>query len=94
MYEAAKKVPFFWIDDVYLFGMLPSAVGGVTYYNYALGRNTSLNDAAAMNCTTTQRDACPIFASLVGPNMFMKYWNLIESIYSIESWTMKVRYVE
>ena len=94
MFEAAKVVPFFWIDDVYLFGMLPSAVGGVSYYNYALGQNTTLNGNAAMNCTRTLGHACPMFASLIGPDQFMKYWNIIESLYSIESWKIGTRFVQ
>ena len=31
MLEAAKVVPFFWIDDVYLFGLLPFTIGDVQF---------------------------------------------------------------
>ena len=31
LYEASKVVPFFWIDDIYLFGLLPLVVGDVTF---------------------------------------------------------------
>ena len=95
LYEAAKKVPFFWIDDVFLFGMLPSAVGGVTYYNYAMGNNISLKELVFMNCTETQGERCPMFASMIlRPDWFITYWNTIENIYSVESWKMAIRYVE
>ncbi|XP_064608344.1 N-acetyllactosaminide beta-1,3-N-acetylglucosaminyltransferase 4-like [Liolophura sinensis] len=31
MYRAAYLTPFFWVDDVYLFGLLPKKIGGVTW---------------------------------------------------------------
>ncbi|KAK6183917.1 hypothetical protein SNE40_002327 [Patella caerulea] len=31
LYQAAYLAPFFWIDDVYLFGILPSKIGNVTH---------------------------------------------------------------
>ena len=92
MYQAAKEVPSFWIDDLYLFGMLPSAVGGVTYYNYR--KFTSLKSKEAFNCTQTRGPACPIFASLVDSDQFMKHWKLIENIYSTEHWRVDARFVE
>ncbi|CAL1542270.1 unnamed protein product [Lymnaea stagnalis] len=87
MFEAAMTTPFFWIDDVYLFGMLPSVVGSVTYYNYALDRNMTLKQQDALNCTRTQGPRCPIFASLVSDKLFWGYWDLIKGIYTqASSW--------
>ena len=31
MYSAAKVNPWFWIDDIYLYGMLPHTIGDVTF---------------------------------------------------------------
>ncbi|XP_059171863.1 beta-1,3-galactosyltransferase 1-like [Physella acuta] len=31
LFRAARINPFFWIDDVYLFGILPATVGGTTF---------------------------------------------------------------
>jgi len=33
LYNAAKVTPFFWIDDVYLFGMLPKVMGQFHFVN-------------------------------------------------------------
>ena len=30
---AARTAPFFWIDDIFLFGLLPHIIGDVTYVN-------------------------------------------------------------
>ncbi|KAH9490692.1 Beta-1,3-galactosyltransferase 1 [Bulinus truncatus] len=85
MYEAARTTPFFWIDDVYLFGMLPHVVGGVTYYNYAIDRNLSLREQDAINCTKLQGPRCPIVASVSSDGNFWGFWNLIKNIYSADS---------
>ena len=94
MYEASKVVPFFWIDDVYLFGMLPSAVGGVTYHNLELGKYLSLSGVEALNCTQTLGTSCPMLASLVGASQFINYWRVIEGIYATQSWNVQSRFVE
>ena len=82
MYEAAKATPFFWVDDVYLFGMLPKVVGGVHYFNYALDQNLTLNGKEALRCARTEGAQCPIFASFVSKKEYWRYWNLIEDIYT------------
>ena len=37
MVEAAKTTPFFFLEDVYLYGMLPEVIGNVTLVNLGLG---------------------------------------------------------
>ncbi|KAI8793233.1 beta-1 3-galactosyltransferase 1 [Biomphalaria glabrata] len=86
MYQAAMTTPFFWIDDVYLFGMLPNVVGGVTYYNYALDKNMTLKENLATECTKTQGPRCPIFASIVNDKNYTSLWNTIKEIYASSSW--------
>lgn len=57
MLRAVRKNPFFWVDDVYLFGLLPATVGNVTFIN--ISKNLTLkfdlgNDCYAkngLNCT-------------------------------------------
>ena len=81
MHQAAMTTPFFWIDDVYLFGMLPSVVGGVTYYNYALDKNIVLQDKKAINCTQEQGARCPIFGSIIADHNYWRYWQMVSSLY-------------
>ncbi|KAL3878787.1 hypothetical protein ACJMK2_031115 [Sinanodonta woodiana] len=47
LYEASKKTPFFWIDDVYLFGLLPADVGSVTFESV---QGLNLNQKQALEC--------------------------------------------
>ena len=91
--DAANTTPFFWIDDIYLFGMLPSVVGGVTYYNYALDKNMTLNDKIAINCTTNQGPRCPIFATYISNAAYWPYWEHIRAIYSSGTWNVEKRIV-
>lgn len=94
LYQAAMTTPFFWIDDVYLFGMLPSVVGGVTYYNYALDRNMTLNETYAIKCTHSLGARCPIFATLITDQAYWLYWDLIKGIYSFSDWTVENKKVQ
>ncbi|XP_041356773.1 beta-1,3-galactosyltransferase 1-like [Gigantopelta aegis] len=43
MYRASFLTPFFWVDDVYLYGLLPNKVGGVKYgdIRYSLDKKTN-----------------------------------------------------
>ena len=96
MYEAAKLVPSFWIDDLYLFGMLPYAVGGVTFHNYRrfISFDGKLLGKTALNCTKTLGDSCPIIASLVEPGEFMKHWKIIERLHSTEYLKVGIKFVQ
>ncbi|CAG5124958.1 unnamed protein product, partial [Candidula unifasciata] len=92
MYEAALTTPFFWIDDVYLFGMLPLVVGDVMYYNYELHRYLSVNEGKAMNCTQELGPRCPIFATLI-ENDFWPYWDTIKGLYTSDDWHLQQRFI-
>ncbi|KAK3577723.1 hypothetical protein CHS0354_002935 [Potamilus streckersoni] len=47
LYEASKKTPFFWVDDVYIFGLLPAKVGSVTFESV---QGLNLNQKQALEC--------------------------------------------
>ncbi|RUS73794.1 hypothetical protein EGW08_018433, partial [Elysia chlorotica] len=36
MYQAAKTIDFFWIDDVFMYGMVPDFVGGIRFWQIGL----------------------------------------------------------
>ncbi|KAI8770660.1 lactosylceramide 1,3-N-acetyl-beta-D-glucosaminyltransferase B [Biomphalaria glabrata] len=93
MYEAAKVTPFFWIDDLYLFGMLPYVVGGVTFHDYPLSSNLTLNDVQAMKCIGQQGVKCPILASITRPDIFGEYWNLIKDTYQAGLWNLSSNFI-
>ncbi|RUS78620.1 hypothetical protein EGW08_013626 [Elysia chlorotica] len=94
MHQAATTTPFFWIDDVYLFGMLPSVVGGVTFYNYALDKNVSLNDKKTINCTMEQGARCPIFGSIIADHNYWRYWQMVSSLYVSGDWKVENKLIE
>ncbi|KAI8778876.1 beta-1,3-galactosyltransferase 1 [Biomphalaria glabrata] len=85
LYVAAIRTPIFWIDDIYLFGMLPYVVGGVTYYNYALDKYITLKDQSAIECIRTQGPKCPLVAILSSDSNFMDIWSLIKQTFESES---------
>ncbi|CAL1527353.1 unnamed protein product [Lymnaea stagnalis] len=89
MVEAANTSPFFWIDDVYLFGMLPIIVGQVTYYNFAMDKNITKSEALAINCTRSQGPRCPIYASLISDETFWPFWKMISDIYTTSFWHLE-----
>lgn len=55
MYKAAYTTPFFWVDDVYLYGMLADRIGQVNYVdiraNMTLHMPTGLACYRRLNCT-------------------------------------------
>jgi hypothetical protein len=80
MYEAAKTTPFFWIDDIYLFGMLPCIVGNITFF--AANDFVIFDEHAIINCTRYQGAMCPIFATGISDEKYWTYWSMIKDIYS------------
>lgn len=48
MYQASFSTPFFWVDDVYLYGLLPSKVPNVSYHN--LVNILTLNQGHGLRC--------------------------------------------
>ena len=57
IYKSAFITPFFWVDDVYLYGLLPSKVQGITYTG--LKHNTfNLGPGNALNCYKNASKVC------------------------------------
>ncbi|KAH9490277.1 hypothetical protein Btru_035327 [Bulinus truncatus] len=94
LYEAAKATPFFWIDDVYLYGMLPYVVGGVTYHQYSLTHHLTLWPAESMTCMKTKRVHCPILVSLVNSKTFPEFWKIIQDVYASGPWEVNSTFIE
>lgn len=88
LYEAAKITPYFWIDDFYLYGMLPFVVGNVTYQNLGIHWNMSLIYSFALECTLARGVLCPIFSTLIGDNEYWYYWEVIKDMYITSNGTM------
>ena len=56
LYQAAIGSPFFWVDDFFLFGLLPSRVPGVVHDN--VRSNLSFMHPEAYTCYIRYRKKC------------------------------------
>ncbi|KAL3856708.1 hypothetical protein ACJMK2_011431 [Sinanodonta woodiana] len=61
IYKAAYLTPFFWVDDVYLYGMLPSKVKDVSYIS--LADRFSLDFNKGLECFENNLQLCPFLIS-------------------------------
>ncbi|XP_071176337.1 beta-1,3-galactosyltransferase 1-like [Mytilus edulis] len=66
LYKAALISPFFWVDDFYLFGILPAKIHGVIHYG--INEHVSLNHRRTFNCFTKYKDTCELFAGVTDPD--------------------------
>ncbi|KAL3856610.1 hypothetical protein ACJMK2_011348 [Sinanodonta woodiana] len=80
LYRAAYLTPFFWVDDVYLYGMLPSKVNDVAYIS--LAGNFSLNFMAGLACFENNTRQCPFLISGARtPGEVVKVWSAMGKAY-------------
>lgn len=72
MYDAAKVTPFFWVDDVYLFGLLPDKIGNVTHSPLP---NLNLNENDAIKCFESKDKPCRLLVANAHSDGIMdKFW--------------------
>ena len=74
MYRASSFTPFFWVDDVYLYGMLPNKVGNVTFKN--IRKDLSKITNTGLMCYLKRKN-CPILAMVAWDNdksVVVKLW--------------------
>ncbi|XP_076446075.1 beta-1,3-galactosyltransferase 1-like [Babylonia areolata] len=73
MYFAAYTTPFFWVDDVYLYGLLPAKVGNVTFEG--IQKNMTLISKTGFNCY--KKPNCSILATVVPKEVTLnEMWQL------------------
>lgn len=72
MYEASKITRFFWIDDVYLFGLLPFKIGKVSHSPLM---NLNLDEKKATECFQDKVKQCEMLAANAHTEGIMdKFW--------------------
>jgi len=77
MYEAVKKTPFFWIDDVFITGLLPQKVKERIYYISSISK-LCLNPKLALANLVTDDE--PLRCNIVHsyrPKTMTKLWKLL-----------------
>lgn len=72
MYRAAYLTPFFWVDDVYLFGLLPKKIGGVTWQNVV--RNFTLNQKIGLENYESKEPTRFVVCSAWTDGVMEKLW--------------------
>lgn len=78
LYKAAFMSPFFWVDDFYLFGILPAKINGVIHKK--LNMNITLNHTQGLECYEKFGSLCPFVVSLIIPekdNVTFRSWEAI-----------------
>ncbi|XP_076463618.1 acetylgalactosaminyl-O-glycosyl-glycoprotein beta-1,3-N-acetylglucosaminyltransferase-like [Babylonia areolata] len=90
LYRAAFFTPVFWIEDVYLFGMLPAVVGGVTMVHLGHQRSfINLNTTAALSCMRLRQERCNVLATVAGTTEdWETLWTLTSSVHHDPAWSL------
>ena len=82
LYKSSLLTPFFWIDDVFLYGFVPGKVTTMNYSNLVYGKNVIWGADKAVNCY--KRKNCDYLVILLWsdiPNMMEKIWSLMQRQY-------------
>lgn len=72
MYQASFSTPFFWIDDVYLYGLLPAKVQNVTYHN--LVSIFTLNQGHGLRCFVGNSTCKYLVSNAWRPDVMKSLW--------------------
>ena len=78
LYKVAFMSPFFWVDDMYLFGILPAKINGVIHLK--LNMNLTLNHTQGLECYEKFGTQCHFAVSLIIPekdNVTFRSWEAI-----------------
>jgi hypothetical protein len=76
MYNASFTTPFFWIDDVYLTGLLPAKVKNVEYISLANNFTLKQDDAIAQ-LKDLNKPLTHIIVHAKRSEEFMNMWNML-----------------
>ncbi|KAK2169955.1 hypothetical protein LSH36_5g00013 [Paralvinella palmiformis] len=76
LYNMSRSTPFFWIDDVYITGLLPRTIDNVQYVSidekYTLKESNAIGELKDVNKTLTY-----IFVHASYPDVFKSMWQLL-----------------
>ncbi|KAL3856626.1 hypothetical protein ACJMK2_011361 [Sinanodonta woodiana] len=89
MFGIAHVTQFFWVDDVYMYGLLPMKAGRIDYYS--LASNYTFNYQDAMKCFSST-STCNILSVAESKTHEMRsVWTSIESYHSKQQIPQKVK---
>ncbi|XP_045159394.2 beta-1,3-galactosyltransferase 1-like isoform X1 [Mercenaria mercenaria] len=80
LYKSATETPFFWVDDVYLYGLVPRNVSGIQYKHLRYGKDVVFGVETSTNCYRVKKEKCPFLVMLFRANVtstMKEVWGLI-----------------
>jgi beta-1,3-galactosyltransferase 1 len=84
LYQSALETAFLWIDDVYLYGMVPGNIAGIQYRHLRYGKEVIFGDKQTIQCHQTQKQKCSYLVSMFRSNVvstIRESWRLIVENY-------------
>ena len=81
IYRAAFKTPFFWIDDVYLYGLLPGKYNDITYTSIGHKVFTLIPNKAIHCFRNTSRTCEYLVTGTYSTNHFKEIWKYMTQQY-------------
>ena len=94
LYRAAFFAPVFWIDDLYLFGMLPELAGDVTLLHLGYeNRYLVMDTDSALQCMEQRLHRCPVLATMCYTTEdWENMWNITYQLHVDTEW--RVPYID
>lgn len=81
IYRSALLTPFFWVDDVYLYGLVPSHVPGIHYNGLKKGSH-QLSGNIAVKCYRNTSKTCDFLVTGAGePAVMAEIWRNMGQLY-------------
>lgn len=95
LYQAVFTAPFFWVDDFYLFGLLPSRVKNVVHENF--GGNLTFMHPEGLKCYRESKRKCKYLVMPARDNEIDFMWKAViadrhQSVYGNYYMTLKNSY--
>lgn len=82
IYRSAMLTPFFWVDDVYLYGLAPGNVPGIHYNDFKKGSH-QLNGQLALKCYRNASKTCSYLVTGAGRrDAMVEIWSNMANLYS------------
>ena len=81
LYRAAFKTPFFWVDDVYLYGLLPGKYNDITYTSIE-HKVFTLIPNEAIHCFRNSSRTCEyLVTGIYSTDHFNEFWKYMSQQY-------------
>ncbi|KAL4223620.1 hypothetical protein ACF0H5_017089 [Mactra antiquata] len=81
IFRSASLTPFFWVDDVYLYGLAPGNVPGI-HYNDMKKKDFSLSVQTALKCYRNETSTCEYLAvGASGRYDVIEVWSNMVNLY-------------